>query len=256
MPDLPFTLHATSCLIYHSHYIPLHVWLSIHITCHFLFDLPFTLHAISCLLYHSQYMPLHVWLTSCTTCYFMSDSPFTLHATSSLPFTVHATSCLPFTLHATLRLSHHSHYMPLHMYFQQRGLWFLHQGTTLQIIQNKIKRSCIAISHEKNFSKFHTVYDKLTLGLGQHPYSPELIWQHVWPSEHSDFWSGQITLSALHRNTCTKCTLLWAKENTVLTVRELSTHSKQSHLWHLTKHPIIGFTVSLNHIISWILTVF
>ena len=94
------------------------------------------------------------------------------------------------------------------MYFQQRGLWFLHHGTPLQIIQYKMKRSCIAIPHEKNGSKFHTVYDKLTLGLGQHPYPPELIWQHVWPSEHSDFWSGQITLSALHRNRCTKCTLL------------------------------------------------
>ena len=45
------------------------------------------------------------------------------------------------------------------------------------------------------------MYDELTLGLGQHPYAPELSWQHVWPSAHSDL-SGQTIVSALHRNTC------------------------------------------------------
>lgn len=113
MSDLPFTLHATSCLSHHSHCMPVYVWFTFHIPCHFmsdlpcifhatLFDLPFTFHATSCLINHSLYMPHHACFTIHITCYLMF----------ALPFTLQATSCL----------IHKSHYMTLYVWSELRDV--------------------------------------------------------------------------------------------------------------------------------------
>ena len=74
----------------------------------------------------------------------------------------------------------------------------------------------------------NTVHNQLTSGWGQHPYCPEWSWQHVWPSGHAD-WSGQTTLSTLHRNTCTRLTLLWSQTIIVLMIRQCALHCR-AHL--------------------------
>ena len=101
MSDLPFTLHTTSCLIKHSHYMSLLVWFTIHITCHFMFAIPFTVYATSCLINQLHYMLLHVRFTIHITCHFISTIHSTCHFMSTIHITCHFTSESPFTLHAT-----------------------------------------------------------------------------------------------------------------------------------------------------------